>query len=112
MSREPKPKRDLTSTGNSSSAGSSPGSQLGGDGMPCSSKKRCVRYLSADRRDHLGVRQEHDRAELLAVLREQELVEVGQRDDQLHVVLADQLLQRGEVARVVDPRHDRGASAW
>ena len=83
MSREPKPKRALTSTGNSRSAGSSSGSQLGGDGMPCSSKKQVGEVLVGRAADDVGVREQHERAELVAVLGEEDLVEVGQRHDEL-----------------------------
>ena len=43
----------------------------------------------------------------MRALGEQQVVEVGERDHQPHPVLADELLQRGEVAGVVDARNDR-----
>ena len=50
-------------------------------------------------------RQEHKRAELVAVLGEHDVVEVGERDDQRHVVLLDELrAARATYAGVVDPR--------
>ena len=36
-----------------------------------------------------------------------QLVEVGERDDQLDVVLGDERRERGDVARVVDARDER-----
>ena len=35
------------------------------------------------------------------------MVEIGQRDDQPHVVQLDEVAQRCDVDRVVDPRHER-----
>ena len=107
MWRDPKPKRAFTSNGNSAVWGTASGSQLAGDGMPRSSKKRWARYLSAARRTTSGVGEKHDRAERVALLGQQQLIEVGERDDEPNVLLADQLLQRGHVPGIVDPRHDR-----
>ena len=37
------------------------------------------------------------------------MVEIGERNDQAHVVLGDELRERVDVARVVDPRRERAA---
>ena len=37
------------------------------------------------------------------------MVEVGERDDQPHVVELDEVAERLDVAGVVDPRHERAA---
>src|SRR2546421_650917 len=49
MSRDPKPKRALTSTGNSTSSGTSSGSQLGGEGVRVDRDR--VRTGTSERRD-------------------------------------------------------------
>ena len=55
-----------------------------------------------------SVRHEHDRAaELVARLGELQMVEIGERHDQPHVVQRDEVAQRGDVPGVVDPRHER-----
>jgi hypothetical protein len=56
--------------------------------------------------DDLGGREEHGRPELLAVASEDELVEVGERDDQVDVLLSDETRQLGHVLRVADARHE------
>ena len=78
--------------------------------MPCSTKKPWARYLSEQRSDRLELGHEHERAaEIVAGLGEHDVVEVGQRDDQPHVVQLDEIAQRGDVAGVVDARHERAA---
>jgi len=52
-------------------------------------------------------RQQHERPEAVARLREQQVVEVGERDDQPDAVLADEVLQGGQIPRIVDARDDR-----
>ena len=64
--------------------------------MPCSSKKRCAAYLSSQSRIVSGPGEQHERAERVAVLGEQPVVEVGERHDQPHVVQLDQRAQRVE----------------
>ena len=63
--------------------------------------------LVAETLDGVRVRQQHERAQLVPRVREQALVEVGERDDQPDVVLVDDPAQRGDVVRLVDPRHER-----
>ena len=58
-------------------------------------------------RDRLRARQEHERAELVAVRGEHAVVEVGERDDELDSVLGDERGERRDVARVVDGRDGR-----
>jgi hypothetical protein len=58
---------------------------------------------------HLGRRQEDERAELVVALGEHELVGVGQRDDEVDVVLGDELGERRDVGRVGDGGHERVA---
>ena len=108
MWREPKPLRALTSTGNGRSSGSSAGSQVGGEPIPCSSKKTVREVLVGAARDRLLVGHEHDRgAELVPRLREHDVVEVGQRHDQPDVVQRDEVAQGVDVAGVVDARDER-----
>ena len=58
--------------------------------------------------NRLGFGHEHDGAgERAAVLGEHEVVEIGERHDQPHVVQFDEVAQRGNVARVVHSRDDR-----
>jgi hypothetical protein len=57
--------------------------------------------------DHVGVGEQDDGVELVPVLGEEHGVEIGERDDELHVVHGDQLPERRQVARIVDPRHER-----
>ena len=54
----------------------------------------------------LGGREEHGRPELLAVASEDELVEVGERDDEVDVVVGNEARQLGHVLRVADARHE------
>ena len=89
--------------------GSSSGSQLGGDGIPRDSKNVCARYLSAVMRTTSRSGSSTTRAERVARAREQLVVEVGQRHDQAHVVREHEVADRGEVAGVVDARHERVA---
>jgi hypothetical protein len=51
--------------------------------------------LVAEALDDVGVRQQDERVQLITRAREDELVEVRQRHDQLHVVLADELAKDG-----------------
>ena len=51
----------------------------------------------------LGGRQKNWCAELVARAGEHELVEIGERDDEVDAVLFDELCQLGHVAGVVDP---------
>ncbi len=55
---------------------------------------------------HLGVGQEHERAELASVLGQDRHVEVGEGDDQIDAVLGDGCGKSGHVARVVDTRRE------
>ena len=58
--------------------------------------------------DRLGLRHEHDgTGEGVTVLGEHEVVEIGERDDQPHLVKIDKVTERGDVAGVVDAGHDR-----
>ena len=58
--------------------------------------------------DRLGLRHEHDgSAEDVAVLGEHEMIEIGERDDQPHLVEIDEVAERSDVAGVVDTGHDR-----
>ncbi len=59
--------------------------------------------------DRVRPGQQHERAELVAMLGEEAVVEVGERYDEPHVVQRDELAQRVEVAGVVDAR-DEGAA--
>ena len=64
--------------------------------------------LVAHRPADLGRRDEHERRrERVARLREEHLVEVGERDDQADVVLGDECRERGDVAGAVDARDER-----
>ena len=76
--------------------------------MPCSSKKTCARYLS-EQRAIVSTPGTSTTAppRLVARLGEHEVVEVGQRDDQPHVVQLDEVAERADVAEVVDARHER-----
>ena len=65
------------------------------------------KVLVAESLDDLRIRQQHDRTELVARTREDDLVEIGQRHDQAYVVLLDERAQSRDVPRVVDPR-DKG----
>ena len=56
--------------------------------------------------DDLARREEDGRAELLAALREQELVEIGERDDEVDVVLDYEPGELGDVGGIVDARHE------
>ena len=106
MCREPKPWRALTSTGKRRSAGTSVGSHVGGDGKPALLEQSVREVLVAEPLDELGLGEQHEGAELVAVPSERHLVEVGERDDQLHVVTVDELAERGDVAGVVDARDE------
>jgi len=55
---------------------------------------------------HLGVGQEHQRAELVAMLGEDRHVEVREGNDQLDAVLGDGCGESGYVARVVDAGYE------
>ena len=101
MWREPKPSRALTSTGNSSSAGTRSGSQLGGDGIPEPLEGLVGQVLVAHLLGHAGRREEQRRAEVVARGGEDHLVEIGERDDQVDVVLGDEPGQLGHIAGVV-----------
>ena len=84
------------------------GSQVGGEPMPCSSKKTCARYLSEQRAIVSAPGHEHDgAAEVVPRLRELQVVEVGQRHDQPDVVQ----LRRGRAARRCSPGRRRAARA-
>ena len=64
--------------------------------------------MSAQRRGRLLVGDEHDGGrELGARPREDHVVEIGERDDQPHVVDGDEVAKGADVAEVVDPRHER-----
>ena len=75
--------------------------------MPVLLEEAVCEQLVLAEPDRLGPGQQHQRAERVAVLGEQHVVEVGERDDEPRVVQVDQLAQRVEVARVVDARHER-----
>ena len=90
----------MTSTGKSRCAGSFSGSQLGGDGIQ--RFERLVREVFvAHALGHVGRREQEDGAELVACPREAQLVEVGERDDEVDAVLGHELRQLGHVAGVV-----------
>jgi hypothetical protein len=58
----------------------------------------------------VGLGHEHERgSERLARARQQDLVEIGERDDQPDVVLLDYCGERPDVARIVDARDERVA---
>ena len=63
-----------------------------------------VAHLAADVRRG---QEDERRRELVARLGQGDVVEVGERDDQAHVVLADEPGERGDVARIVDARDER-----
>ena len=110
MWREPKPRRAFTSTGNGRSSGSSSGSQLGGEGIPLRLEERGARgTCRAVMRTTSSAGSSTDGAERVAALREQLVVEVGERDDQADVVGEHEVAERIEVAGVVDARHERVA---
>ena len=110
MCREPKPLRAFTSTGNAQLAGQlrrQPGRRRAD---PLLLEELVREVLVGAARDRLGAGHEHDRAaQLVARLGEHEVVEVGQRHDQPHVVQLDEVAQRLDVAGVVDARHERPA---
>jgi hypothetical protein len=56
--------------------------------------------------DDLRGRQEDGGTELVAGAGEGELIEVGQRDDEIDTVLLDEAGQRRDVLRVADARHE------
>ena len=62
--------------------------------------------LVAQPLDDVGLGEQDERMQLVACARERELVEVGERDDQLHVVALDELAKRRDVAGVVDTRDE------
>ncbi len=62
--------------------------------------------LVAQPLDDVGLGEQHERVQLVACARERELVEVGERDDQLHVVALDELAERRDVGGVVDARDE------
>lgn len=63
--------------------------------------------LVPHRQAHVGGRGEDESGrEVVASGGHDPLVEVGERDDELHVVLDDEGGERRDVARVVDPRDD------
>ena len=65
--------------------------------------------LVAHRAAHRGARRENERRrELVTCGRDDLLVEIGERNDEAHVVLGDERGERGHVAGVVDPRDERG----
>jgi hypothetical protein len=59
--------------------------------------------LVAEALHGVGVRQQHEGAELVAGAGEDRLVEIGERDDQANVVRVDEAPQRRHVIGVVDP---------
>ena len=59
--------------------------------------------------DRLRIGQQDERAEPVAFLGEQEVVEVGQRHDQFRVVLVDEPPQGVDVPRIAHRRHERAA---
>ncbi len=66
--------------------------------------------LVAAARDRLRLGHEHDRlAEAIAIRGEDEVIEVGERDDQADVVHLHELREGGDVAGVVHGRHERTA---
>ena len=74
--------------------------------MPLEEEVRLV--LVAHRPADLRLGDEHERRrERVARLREQHLVEVGERDDQANVVLRDERGKRRDVAGAVDARDER-----
>ena len=78
-----------------------------GRGDPALLEERVRDVLVSGPPHDLGVGKKHDRVQLVAPLGQQQLVEVGQRDHQPDVVNTDQLLERGQIAWIVDPRDDR-----
>jgi hypothetical protein len=107
MCREPKPCRAFTSRGNAASSGTPFGSHVGGESIPRSWKRRWARVLVPEALDHLRLRQQDERAELVAHFRELDLIEIGERDDRADLVLLHQRAQRRDVAVVMDLRHER-----
>ena len=76
--------------------------------MPCVDEEPVCEVLVGTALDRLDVRHEHDgAAEVVTRLRQLQVVEVGQRHDQADVVEHDEVSQRRDVARVVDPWHER-----
>ncbi len=63
--------------------------------------------LVRQRVDDLRGRQEHERAQLVAGTCEHAVVEIGERDDEVDVVLAHELAQRRDVTGIADPRDKR-----
>ena len=99
---EPKPRRALTSAGNSRSAGISSTAQVGGEAIPCSTKKRWAASLSSHIEIVSGPGSSTGAPTLVAARREHAMVEVGERDDQRRLVLGDEPRDRLDVARVVE----------
>ena len=112
MLREPNPLRGLTSTGNSEVVGKLVGKPGRRRVDAVLLEVDVSQVLVVRQLDHLGSGQEDERVELCPALREQALVEIGQRDDQRHAVLLDRAGEEGHVAGIVDPRRDDPPSAW
>ena len=108
MWREPKPRRALTSTGNATSAGSSSGSQVGGERDPALVEE-AVRERTCPRRAGSSPARAAARARRARRARcgEQQVVEVGERDDEPDVVLLDERRAARRGSRGRRPRHDR-----
>ena len=108
MWREPKPSRTFTSSGKRASSRHvrrEPAARAR-DAAPLEEEVRVV--LVADRPADLRLGHEHERGrERVALRGEQDLVEVGQRHDQAHVVLGDQRGERRDVAGTVDASDER-----
>ena len=62
--------------------------------------------LVGERVDHLRRRKQHERAERVACAGEHAVVEIRQRNDERDVVLGDERRESGDVARIVDARHE------
>ena len=85
-----------------------PGASVRGLGMPCSSKNTCATYLSAIvAHTSIGGASRRAGSSSVALAREDALVDVGDGDDELDVVLGDERGKRGDIAGVAT----RGTSA-
>ena len=62
--------------------------------------------LVAEPLDRVSVRQQDERAELVARACEQRLVQIGERNEEIDAVLVDDAPQRPYVLRIVDARHE------
>ena len=104
--------RALTSTGNGESSGSSSGSQLGGDGIPCSLEEEVREVLvrrAAARSPASGSRTSASSTSRRSARTRWSRSVSGTTSRTSCVV--DQVGERLEVRRVVDPRHDRARVA-